>query len=351
MWVRLECLFMSCMMPLMSASLARGDDPTPQPADSPSSSTQVPASVSDPEPSTNRSQSGGFGGRRSPGYSVEWYPQSSVLGQGSDFSLVRQNLNVGMPVWRQAGDVLLLTFGAQNSLFFTDAILPDTLRPFPEHLWNVRFGLNYLHQFENGWKGGIMPFIGSASDRPFSSLQELNLGIIAFLRVPAHREQDAWNFSLFYDSASNLNFPIPGIAYSWNPSANLLVNVGIPFSLQWQPVEDLKVNVSWFPLTNVRTNVTWEVIQGFSVLVGYQFLTESWFLADRQRERDRFMGFEQRLQGGVRWNCWRNVNLDMTAGYVLDRYYGEGPNQGADLRDRIDVGPGAFLGASLNLNY
>lgn len=363
MRLRLKYLLTSCLMTLSILSSAAGEHPQPadalQPRVSSSSGPEPEPGLFLPADSEARDRSGpphqlpkgGPVGNRAPGYSVNWYPLSRVSGQESDFGLVRQNLSLGMPVWREDGNVLIVTLGARHSSFFTDAILPDTLRPFPDELWNVRLGLNYVHRFENGWKGGIMPFFGSASDRPFHSIRELNLGMIAFLRVPAHCKQNAWSFSLFYSSASNLNFPIPGIAYSWTLSENLQVDLGIPFSLQWQPARDLKINVSWLPLTNVRANATWEAFQGFFLLAEYQFLNESWFLADRQRQRDRFMGFEQRILGGLRWNCWRNVNLDLIAGYVLDRFYGEGSNQGSRLQDRVNIQPGAFLGANVRLSF
>src|SRR5262249_37068685 len=111
------------------------------------------------------------------------------------------------------------------------------------------------------------------------------------------------------------------------------------------------LDLSYFPLTNVHARATYRVAGGVHVYGGYEFLNESYFLADRADTRDRFLGFEQRLIGGVRWDLWRHATLDLSAGYAFDRFYGEGRNQGGSLHDRVDIAPGAFLGATFRVRY
>jgi hypothetical protein len=286
-----------------------------------------------------------------PGYGVTWYPSRPVSGSGTDFGLVRQNLSVAVPVWRDGGDALRLTAGVRNSLFSTDAVLPDTGRPFPSNLWNVNLGLSYNHRFDNGWTGGLLTSLGSASDQPFHSIHEMSVGLGGFLTVSARNDRDAWMFSLLYSSAGTLNFPIPGVAYVWNPSDDLRVSIGLPLSVMWRPVEDLTLNVSYFPLTNARALATYRLANPVRVYGGYEFLNEAYFLADRVNTQDRFFGFEQRLLGGVRWDVWRHAVLDLNAGYAFDRHYGEGRNEGSSLHDRVDIASGAFLGANLRIRY
>jgi hypothetical protein len=246
---------------------------------------------------------------------------------------------------------VILTTSVRHSLFSTNAILPDTQRAFPEQLWNVTAGLTYIHKFENGWTSGLMTTFGSASDKPFNSLDEMNVGLMGFLRIPTQNERDAWMLALFYSPVANLNFPIPGIAYSWNPSPDLRVNIGLPFSLMWRPIEDLTINLFYVPLTNINARVTYRVAENINLYAAYEFLNEAYFLADRLNRRDRFMAFEQRVVGGVRWDVWKHAALDVNAGYVFGRNYGEGRNQGSNLRDRVEIAPGAFLGGSLRIRF
>lgn len=294
---------------------------------------------------------GGAGGLGGPGYSATWYPSQSVSGQPADFALVRQSLNVGVPVWRNGADAILLSAGVRNSLFSTDAILPDSGRPFPGNLWNVNFGLNYMHKFDNGWSSGVMTGFGSASDQPFHGIREMNVNVAAFLRIPVRNDRDSWLLSIFYSPVGNLNFPVPGVAYAWNPSETLHINIGLPFTLMWRPIEDLTINASYVPLTNINARATYKVFARLNVYGGYEFLNESYFLADRVNTTDRFMGFEQRVISGIRWDIWRNATFDLNAGFAFDRYYGEGKNQGSDLRDRVDIAPGAFLGGRLGVRF
>lgn len=292
---------------------------------------------------------GGMGG--APGYEATWYPTRSLRDSMTDFGLVRQSLNIGAPVYRDGGDMVMASLRVTHSLFSTDAVLPDTGRRFPGELWNVNLGLTFLHKFENGWTGGLMTGFGSASEQPFHSLREMNVNLGAFLTVPARNERDSWMFAVIYSPAGNLNFPIPGVAYVWNPSERLRVNIGLPFSVLWKPTEDLTVNISYVPLTNVNARATYKLTDALSSYVGYEFLNESYFLADRRDRRDRFMAFEQRLIAGVRYDLLERLALDLNAGYAFDRHYGEGRNQGSNLRDRINIESGPFLGASLRLKF
>ena len=105
----------------------------------------------------------GMGG---PGYGATWYPSRPVSNStvGEDFGLVRQDVSAAVPVWRNGGDMLMLSAGVRNSMFSTDAILPDSHQPFPSELWDVHLGTNYMHKFDNGWSGMLGINFGSASD-------------------------------------------------------------------------------------------------------------------------------------------------------------------------------------------
>lgn len=290
-------------------------------------------------------------GMGTPGYKATWYPSQAVSNTTGDLGLVRQNLSGAYPIWREAGDTVLLMAGVRNTLFFTDVLLPDTQRPFPKELWNISLGAMYLHKFENGWSGGISTTFGSASDKPFHSIYEMNVGFFGFLQIPVRNERDAWIFSVMYSPVGNLTFPIPGIAYSWKPSEDLHVNIGIPLSAMWRPVEDLTLTFSYIPIVNVNAHATYQLTKGLKIYTGFEWLNEAYFLADRADRKDRFLAFEKRLISGVRWDFWTHATLELNAGYAFDRYYGEGQNQISNLQDRVNIAPGAFVGANLLVRW
>jgi hypothetical protein len=297
---------------------------------------------------------GGMGmGAGGPGYGATWYPTRPVSGSGpgEELGLVRENLSGAFPVWRNGGDVLMLSAGVRNDLFSTDVILPDSHRPFPNELWNVNFGTTFLHKFDNGWSGGAGIMFGSASDKPFYSISEMTLGFISFLQVPVCNDRDSWRFALMYSPVGNLNFPIPGVAYVWNPSDALRVSVGLPLSVTWRPIADLTVNMSYMPLTTVNARATYRVYGKVFVFGGFEWCQEAYLLADRENLSDRFLGYEKRLIGGVRCDVWQHTTLEMNAGYVFDRIYGIGQNQITNLHDQVDIAPGAFLGTNLRIRF
>jgi hypothetical protein len=174
----------------------------------------------------------GWPGAGGPGYGATWYPSRPVSPSSSDaeLGLLQQSFSVALPMWNDCGDVVIFSTGVRNSMFFTDAVLPDSHRPFPSELWNVNFGSLYSHRFNNGWMGGLGINFGSASDQPFHSINEMNLGFFSYLQVPVRNDRDAWRFSLMYSPVGNLNFPIPGVAYLWNPSDAFHASIGLPFT-------------------------------------------------------------------------------------------------------------------------
>lgn len=114
-------------------------------------------------------------GRRKPGgpnrdkpeYTVTWYPSSAVSGQNDDMEMIRQKLNVGAPVWKGDGDMVTVNAGIRHCRFHTDVVLPDSGRAFPDELWDLGIGVNYLHRSSKNWKSSLKLDLDSASDKPF----------------------------------------------------------------------------------------------------------------------------------------------------------------------------------------
>jgi hypothetical protein len=292
-----------------------------------------------------------MGGGGPPGYIAAWYPTRPVEGQPADLGFVRQGLSLGAPLWRDGPDMLLASVGVRNTLFSTDAILPDCLRPFPDQLWNFTFGLNYMRKLDGDWSCGLMGGFGSASDKPFHSFFEVTANVGAFLKVPAHDGRDSWLFAVFYMSGGPVNFPIPLLAYGWNPSERLRVNLGLPLSLFWQPSDDLTVNLSYVPLLNINARLSYRLSPDVQAYGGYEFLNESYFLTDRTDPLDRFFAFEQRVVTGLAWDVCKNGTVELNGGYSFGRYYGEGQSQFGPLSDRVDVAPGPFVGLNARLRF
>jgi hypothetical protein len=285
-----------------------------------------------------------------PSYRVTWMPSEDVIGQNTHLSVVRQDFRLLVPVWKDECSMLGLTTTVRNVINETDAILPDTHQAFPSTLWDVRFGLDYKHVFANGWTAGAAVSFGSASDKPFHTIDEMTASVSAFLRIPSG-EHNAWIFSLMYSPTGEVPYPLPGIAYYWQPSDSFNAMIGVPFKLQWRPTEDWLLEASYVPILTVKAKVTYHVWGGVFLYASYDMGNESYFLADRQDVHDRFTYHDQRVTSGLKLDFGRHFLVDLYGGYAFDRYYFEGHSYSDTHQNRVDIGDGPFLGLMLEWRF
>jgi hypothetical protein len=283
---------------------------------------------------------------------VVYAPAQGVTGQNTHLGYVKEELSAQCPIWGDASDRVSTHLLLRNTLFDTGAVLPSSGRPFPDSLSSVQVGASYQHRFENNWTAGLSLSGGSASDRPFNSIREMNFGVSSFLRIPVFDGRDAWMFSLSYQPTGQLAIPIPGVAYLWNPDPNFRMSLGLPFSMWWRPVNTVVINLTYVPLTNVVGHVTWTPAKWFSVYGGYESGGSAYYLADRAQRNERFTWNEDRLVAGIRLMPYRRVVVDLTTGYMFDRRFFQSAGGGtASQNDRINVGSGAFLAGSAGVRW
>jgi len=283
-------------------------------------------------------------------YRSTWLPSASVIGQGTSLGYVEQDLGIRCPFWQDANNEWTGSLHVRNELFQTHAFFPDTGQSFPEELWDIRLATSYRHLFENGWIAGATVSIGSASDRPFAGIGEMTAGVNAFLRVPSG-DHNAWLFSLSYSSNSEVPIPIPGVAYVWQPADNLVLNLGLPFMVMYRPTDDLTLECSYMLLTTVHARASYRLCKPVRIYAGYDWNNESYLPVDRPDVNDRLFYFNQKLSAGVRATLSKNVALDLSSGYVFDRYYFEGHSLSDSNHDRIDLGDAPFVSLQCQVHW
>jgi hypothetical protein len=275
-------------------------------------------------------------------YSVLGIPLQGVTGQSTRLGLVREDLTIGTPIWQCKTDEFTFNAHVHNELFQTDAILPTTGREFPETLWDVRVGTTYRHLFPNDWVTGATISVGSASDKPFHSVNEMTFGVNAFLRIP-QGEHNAWLLSLSYSPTSQLSYPIPMAAFLWQPNDWFRAQIGLPFSIVYRPTEDLTIDLSYMLLTNVRAQAAYRLTPSLRLHAGYDWSNEGFYLADRADDRFRFFSYEQRVSAGAQYFLTPRMSFDLSAGYVFSRFFFEGRQLSDSNTNRVDVGDGYFI--------
>jgi hypothetical protein len=286
-------------------------------------------------------------------YEVLGFFDAPVRGQDTHLGYVQEDLNVRTPIWQCSTDEFYANARVAVESFDTHAVLPSTLQPFPAELWNVSLGAGYRHQFDNGWIGGGSVAVGSASDKPFHSIEEMTISATGFVRVP-RGDRDAWVFGLSLSSNSQVlaYVPIPFVAYLWNPSDCFQAVVGFPFaSATYRPWDRLTLTVSYALLTTFHARISYRIAPPVSVFCALDFDNENYYLADRADSQQRFFYYNDRLSGGVQVVLSRHASLVASGGYVFDRFYFEGTNFTDQSFNHLNVAPTAFLGARLQLHY
>jgi hypothetical protein len=293
----------------------------------------------------------GFTYPGSDGYTVTWYPDVGATGQSATVGIIRQELNGRDVVWQCDNGSVSVSAGVRSLLLNSDAILPDSGRAFPGDLWDVRIGASTVWRLDNNWILGGGVSVGSASDKPFHSVDEMNVGVNAFLRIPSC-ERNAWLFSLSYSVTGDVTFPIPGVAYIWQVSDDLRLTIGVPFAVMWRPIEDLTFDASYVPVTNVRAAVRYRLAPQWQLHAGFDMGGEGYFLADRTDPNERFFYYEKRVSTGVAWKPFAGGTLDLIGGFSFDRefYQSHGGISGGHT-DQVDLENGAFLALKFELRY
>lgn len=285
-------------------------------------------------------------------YFVEVYDQQEVEGQGTDYGLTRHQLVFLTPLYQDSDSEWLLSSAIGLHTIDTDARLPDTGEEFPRDLWNIRFGTTYRHRMKDKWIIGGNFNLGSASDKPFDSSDEMVLGATGFLRVPSG-ERSAWLMSVNYSNNREFlnNIPIPGIAYWYVPSKRFSSIIGIPFFIWWKPYDNLSLALFYFPVRNIRARIGYEVSESFTVFSSFQWANQRYFRSERTDSNHRLFYYEKRLSAGARIKLTDLLAMEIAGGYAFDRFYFEGEKFSDRSHNRLNIHDGPFAQLKINLVY
>ena len=287
-------------------------------------------------------------------YRIQFYSDERVKGQGTRLDLTQHNFTLVTPLFQNSTDELAMSARLRYQEYETEARLPDSGQRLPDELFDARAGVSYRHKFMNDWILGGSLTVGSASDKPFHSEDELIVHAAALLRVPSG-PRNAWLYSLTYASDVEIfnmrHIPIPGIAYLYAPSDRFKAVIGFPFtSLEYKPVETVTLEVAYFPVRTVRARATWAIFRPLRVFVGFDADHDSYYLAGRGDKNDQLFYYEKRLTGGMRFDL-RHVGVEITGGYVFDRFYFEGERYSERNENRFKVDDGTFISGRLSFRW
>lgn len=278
-------------------------------------------------------------------YDQDNYFNDPVAGQPGELRMTRRDLRLTAPIYRDDRREWSLFGGIGVTELDTNARFPDTFDRLPDSLWNLRIGANYRERFDNDSTLGINGSVGSPSDRPFASGDEIAVNASGYLRIP-HGERNAWmvllNFSNNRDFAPNV--PLPGLAYHYLPSDNFSLLAGVPFAaIRWKPTDRWTVEASYFIPRNVHASIAFEPTDAVKLFAGFDWSNQRFFRHDRRDDDDRLFYFEKRLEAGLQWDIDQRVTLEAAGGWAFDRFLFEGEDYGDRGDNRVGVSDGPVL--------
>jgi len=287
-------------------------------------------------------------------YRIQFFSEERVQRQPTHLDLVQHNFTLVAPIFQDTRDEWSVSARLRYQDYDTKAILPDSRQRFPQELWDARAGLSYRHKFDNDWILGGNVTVGSASDKPFHSVDELIVRATTLLRIPSG-ERNAWLLSLSYASDQDIfgmrHIPIPGVGYLWSPNDKFKAVIGLPItSIEYKPIEKLTLEATYFPVRTFRARATYAIFRPLRVFLGYDADHDSYYLADRGDKDDQLFYYEQRITGGIRFDL-RHVGIELTGGYIFDRSFFEGETYSDRNENRFKVHAGTFVAVRVGVRW
>lgn len=279
-------------------------------------------------------------------YQVEHFFARDVQRQKSDLGWTQQEMDMLVPLKQDETSEWALIGGLHVIDIASNALLPDTQEKLPDHLWDMNLGGLYRRRLQNYWIAGARLTIGSASDKPFDSSEELVVNALGTLQIP-HGKRNAWLLMLQYSNNREFlqDVPIPGVAYLWQPQQTLRTVVGIPFAMvHWEPATRWSVDASYFIPRTIKANIQYEFIENFHLYTGFAWQNQRFLRTDRRDDDDRLFFYDKRVLAGLQWQITEQLSLDLQAGFAFDRFLFEGEDYGDRGDNRIEIQDGCFFG-------
>ncbi|MBI3544253.1 MAG: hypothetical protein HY075_13365 [Deltaproteobacteria bacterium] len=260
----------------------------------------------------------------------------------------------GKPIQHEAGLTVPLSLTEKEEWLVHGSLRERAAdAPVPNPLWDTSLSGSYRRYLGMGHLVGGTLGVGSASDKPFHSFDEVTLSATAYYYLPSDARH-GWFF--FLNESNNRQFanyvPIPGVAYFYrSPDKKFTGLFGLPFAnVSYQPDPDWMLSFSYFFPTIVNAQVACRVAGPARVFVGFASTDQRYLIAGRASTRERLYFDEHRAFGGIRSPLSPNVSLELWGGYAFARSYFYSEKFFKDRHDRVELNASAVAGAQLSVS-
>lgn len=276
-------------------------------------------------------------------YRLGIIPAREVPAQNAGVSQLSHELNFTAPIHGDETEDWSLRGNFQNTQISSDSSLNG--RGLPAQLWNATLGVGYRWRIEDRNIFGADVGLGSASDRPFHSIDEAAVHVNVLYSIPSG-ERNAWVFLLNYSNLRpTLNhIPLPGVAYFYHPNDNFRALLGLPFlSVHWKLDDSWTLSTFLSPF-NANGQVSYTIVGPVQAYLALNWMTQTFYLMERADKNERFFHAFKSASLGLRSPVATWLYLDLSAAYLMGRSYYEGTSFSKYRGTPVEVDSGlAFL--------
>lgn len=287
-------------------------------------------------------------------YTGSFWSEEKVQDSGYDFAMQKHDFAFQAPLWQNDRNELALGISADVRVVDTELILPEVNRKFPDDLWDLNLGISYRRKINQKWVSGLRAAIGSPSDKPFNSGDEIAYNGAAFARYDIDQNNGMY-FFLFYSSITDFlpGIPFPGVGWMYtSDDRSLSMMLGAPvLFINWKPVTPLTLKLVYFPIRNIYAEASWSFNKQWRMYASYAWTYQDYFLSDRPREENRLFYFEMKGLAGLEFAATEDVVISLAGGYSFDRMMFQGENYGDEDQSRINLDDGWLVQLKASLLF
>lgn len=235
---------------------------------------------------------------------------------------IRANLRMlekGQDVWTFQQSASHLNLTEAPRIITTGLQIPDSL-------WDVQTGVGFSRKLDERRDVGVQASVGTASNKPYHSLQEMVGRVTASYRVPSG-ERNSWIWLLAYSNNRTFlnNVPLPGFAYLWRSAdSTVTVIAGFPFAaFTYMPSRDRGAQFSMFGPRATNAEFFQRVAGPAKTYARFEWTQDEWARANRNDNRNRLVYTHKRASVGVRSPIGKGFSIDVSGGREFDRAFFE----------------------------
>ncbi|QOV92217.1 hypothetical protein [Humisphaera borealis] len=252
------------------------------------------------------------------------------------------------------GDVASPRIGYSFSYLNIDS----SIAGMPEHLVNQSIGFAMPIAQQDGWIVGFSVAAGYAGDSFFGD-GDAFYGKAAIGVFKQLSPTDTIAIAIDYNGNRTFrpDLPLPGFAYIKRVDERLLLTLGIPVtSIEWQPIDKLRVQFGYLLVDNVTARVGYEVFSGFEVFGLAAQRSGAFFLDGLDGNKERLLLQERNAEIGVTYHRKSShidepdIELTAAIGYSWNTEFSTGWDQ-SDSELLADVSDEPYIRFALDVRF